>query len=88
MNEAIKDVCTALKEEAEAVISYTDKIAASPVNEATSGTKQTFEEIRLDEVEHIQKLCLELTKIITSSFDDSEKGNEEAADEPGGDGNE
>ena len=67
MDNAIKSVCETLKEEAEAVISYTEKITDLGSDESTKDTAQKLEEIRLDEVEHIQKLCLELTKILTSS---------------------
>lgn len=76
MNEAIKNICMALKEEADAIISYTDKIESSK----DSDTEQIFETIRLDEVEHVQNLCLELTRIITSSdseqTEQSEQNNE------------
>lgn len=67
MDEAIKNICQALKEEAEAVISYTDKISASEQTGNTGETVQTLAMIRLDEVEHIQNLCIELTKIISGS---------------------
>ena len=76
MNEAIKNICMALKEEADAIISYTDKIESYK----DSDTEQIFETIRLDEVEHVQNLCLELTRIITSSdseqTEQSEQNNE------------
>lgn len=66
MNETIKNICQALKEEADAVISYTDKIADTSQVEGTDATVQTFEKIRLDELEHIQHLTLELTRLLTS----------------------
>ena len=66
MNETIKNICQALKEEADAVISYTDKISATLQVEGTDATVQTFEKIRLDELEHIQHLTLELTRLLTS----------------------
>lgn len=67
MDEAIKNICQALKEEADAVISYTDKIAATEQTGNMEETVQTLAMIRLDEVEHIQNLCIELTKIISGS---------------------
>ena len=66
MNEAIRDICVALGEEADAVISYSDKIAALVNNEATKDTAEKLSEIMFDEIEHIQKLTLELTRIVTS----------------------
>lgn len=62
MDEVIKNICIALKEEAEAVISYTDKMIASTNMEDGSEFAQVMKEIRLDEVKHIQTLTLELTK--------------------------
>lgn len=67
MDEAIKIICHALKEEAEAIISYTDKIAATEQSGNMEETVQTLAMIRLDEVEHIQNLCIELTKIVSGS---------------------
>ena len=75
MDEVIKNICTALKEEAEAVISYTDKISASASTEGGSGSTQVMENIRLDEVEHIQNLTLELTKLMTSSTEPAIENN-------------
>lgn len=72
MDESIKSICVALGEEAEAVISYSEKIAALGNNEATKDTAMKLHEIMLDEIEHIQKLTLELTRVVTS--------------EPGGEG--
>lgn len=66
MNETIKNICQALKEEADAVISYTDKIADTSQVEGMDATAQTLAQIRLDEMEHIQNLTLELTKLLTS----------------------
>lgn len=67
MDEVIKNICQALKEEAEAVISYTDKIMAATSTEGTADIMQVFEAIRLDEMEHIQNLCLELTRLVADS---------------------
>ena len=80
MGEAIKEICVALKEEAEAVISYNDKIAALANNEATKDTAETLLDIMLDEVEHIQKLTLELTKIATSDHSGEEAGQGSGAE--------
>lgn len=66
MDEIIKTICQSLKEEAEAVISYTEKIAAIATVEGGNKTAHAMEKIRLDEIEHIQNLCLELTKLMIS----------------------
>jgi hypothetical protein len=67
MDEAIKSLCAALKEEAEAVISYTDKITSVVSGKSADDTAGVFEAIRLDEIEHIQKLCIELTRLVTTA---------------------
>ena len=66
MDEVIKNICNALKEEAEAVISYTDKISATSAVEGMDATVQALALIRLDEVEHIQNLTIELTKMMST----------------------
>ena len=66
MDEVIKNICQALKEEADAVISYTDKISSTNQAEGMEETAQRLEMIRLDEVEHIQNLTLELTKLMSN----------------------
>ncbi len=66
MDEAIKNICQALKEEAEAVISYTDKISSTSAVEGTDAIVRALALNRLDEVEHIQNLTLELTKLMAT----------------------
>lgn len=70
MDEAIKNLCIALKEEAEAVISYTDKISSATQAEGMEGIAQRFEMIRIDEVEHIQNLTIELTRLMSDAAAD------------------
>lgn len=65
MDEAIKNICQALKEEAESVSSYTDRISAAEQAGKMEETAQTLAMIRLDEVAHIQSLCIELTKLVS-----------------------
>lgn len=76
MDETIKNICAALKEEAEAVIGYTDKIIATTQSEGMESATQRFEMIRLDEVEHIQNLTLELTKLMSETVADGGEGDE------------
>lgn len=76
MDEVIKNICQALKEEAEAVISYTDKISSTNQTDGMEETAQRLEMIRLDEVEHIQNLTLELTKLLSSTATEGGEGDE------------
>ena len=76
MDEAIKNICQALKAEADAVISYTDKVSCTSEIEGMEAVTMQFAKIRLDEVEHIQNLTLELTRLMASGA--------VPADEPGG----
>lgn len=76
MDEAIKNICQALKEEADAVISYTDKISSTSKAEGMESVAMQFASIRLDEVEHIQNLAIELTRLMMT--------DPEPAVEPGG----
>lgn len=66
MDEAIKNICNALKQEADAVISNTDRIYSTLTEDDTDDAAQVFSMIRLDGVEHIQNLTLALTKQIMS----------------------
>lgn len=78
MDEAIKNICQALKEEADAVISYTDKISSTSENEGMESVAMQFASIRLDEVEHIQNLAIELTRLMmTDTGPAAEPGGEE-----------
>lgn len=72
MNEQIKVLSEALKEEAEAVINYTEKIEESDNNTLNL----VLEKIRLDEVEHMQSLVLEITKAITEPEKEEPKEGE------------
>lgn len=77
MNEVIKNICQALKEEADAVISYTEKMESTLEADGAQSTAQRFEVIRMDEVEHIQNLCLELTKLVAATAESGEADNRE-----------
>lgn len=63
-------------------ISHTDKIAALGSSDART-TAQAIDGMRLDAVEHIQNLTLELTRLITSG---EEPGEAESGGEPEGEG--
>lgn len=66
MDEAVKNICQLLKEEADAVSSYTERISEISGREGMEAVVQTLEMIRLDEVEHIQNLTIEITKLMSS----------------------
>lgn len=66
MDEEVKNICQLLKEESEAVSSYTERISEISGREGMEAVVQTLEMIRLDEVEHIQNLTIELTKLMSS----------------------
>ena len=82
MENAVKAICQALIEEAGLVISHTDKIAALGSSDART-TAQAIGGMRLDAVEHIQNLTLELTRLITSG---EEPGEAKSGGEPEGEG--
>ena len=75
MEEQIRKFCVALNKETESVIDYTRLINATEKEEH----KRSFEIIRLDAVEHIQQLILELTKMIISEPTEDEKEEQHGA---------
>lgn len=72
--EAIKALCRELIAEADAVIKYTDDITATESLEG--GPADLLKEIRLDELEHIQKLTLSLTEMLTVAEEEDAGGEE------------
>ena len=66
MDDIIKTICEALIEKAEAVMKNTDRITDTMEFHGPVEVVKTFSLNRLDEVEHIQNLTLELTKVISS----------------------
>lgn len=69
MDEAIRNLCLALKDEADSVIGSTDKLAS--LGDGTEKAAQTLEMIRLDGVAHIQSLTLAITELMSSEPVDS-----------------
>ena len=63
--ETIKALCRELIAEADAIIKYTNDI--SFVESPESGPANLLKEIRLDELEHVQKLTLQLTEMLTEA---------------------
>lgn len=63
--EAIKALCRELIAEAEAIIKYTDDITCT--EQLENGPAELLKELRLDELEHVQKLALQLTETLTEA---------------------
>lgn len=63
MDAIIKNICEALQQEAEVIKSYTDLVTLA----ADGDSLRTFEINRMDAVEHIQNMTLELTKYVQKS---------------------
>lgn len=63
--EGIKALCRELIAEADAIIKYTDDISCTESLE--NGPSELLKEIRLDELEHVQKLTLQLTEMLTET---------------------
>lgn len=65
MNEIIKTLCQAIEDEAEAIMNATERM-----DEAESknliGLAKTYALSRLDAVEHIQNLTIELTNLVSN----------------------
>lgn len=69
----VKALCRQLIAEAEAIIKYTEDIECMETIE--DGASALFDDLRLDELEHIQKLTLELTEALSTG--EEEPGGEE-----------
>lgn len=74
MDEAIRNLCLALKDEADSVIGSTDKLAS--LGDGAEKAAQTLEMIRLDGVAHIQSLTLAITELMSSEPADSGDSDE------------
>ena len=66
MEDIIKTICEALIEKAEAVIKSTERITDTLESHGPVTAVKTFALNRLDEVEHIQNLTLELTNVLST----------------------
>ena len=65
MDAVIKNICQALKEEAEAVIKCTDTIKEVSASGEHGSVAAVFALNRLDRVGHIQNLTPELTNLLS-----------------------
>ena len=66
MDSTINAICSAIESEATAVRQYTERITTAIQLESTERSADTFEKLRLDHVEHLQELCIELTRLLAS----------------------
>ena len=64
MDELIKTICQALKVEAEAVRNYTVGISAANNSDRGEDVVKTLTLNRMDSMEHIQNLTVQLTKVL------------------------
>ena len=76
MNQVVISLCRELAEEANAIITYTEDLAA--IGGEDPETAALLTDIRLDELEHVQKLALGLSRVLIGEEDG------EATDEAGG----
>lgn len=74
MDKAIVAICRQIQEEAGAIHKYTEDIGM--IGESNPDTLALLQDIRLDELEHIQKLTLELTKLLMGDGSDEEDEGE------------
>lgn len=65
MTQTTIALCRELAEEANAIIKYTEDIAA--IGSENPATAAVLEDIRLDELEHVQKLALELSRVLVGT---------------------
>lgn len=74
MYEAIIAICNQLVGEATAILGYTDDIAKLSVAQENGKVVALLDEIRIDEVEHVQKLAIQLTECFYTKGEAQEAG--------------
>ena len=70
----INAVCNELIAEAEAIVKYTGDIEL--IKDGDPKLVKTFEETRLDELEHIQNLTMALTELLVEEEKEGGEGSE------------
>lgn len=66
MDDTISALCSAIQCEAASVRQYTSRITTAIRYETTERSADTFEKLRLDHVQHLQELCIELTRLVSA----------------------
>lgn len=75
MNDTIRALANELHEEAEAIRKYTEDIAF--VGEQDPEVTALLKDIRLDELEHVQKLAIALSKALVEAEPGDKTGGEQ-----------
>lgn len=70
----INAVCSQLIAEAEAISKYTNDLEL--IKDGDPKLVKTFEDIRLDELEHVQNLTIALTELLGSGEEEGGEGSE------------
>lgn len=70
----INAVCNEIIAEAEAIVKYTGDIEST--KEGNPELAKTFEDIRLDELEHVQNLTIALTELLGGAEEGGGEGKE------------
>ena len=77
MDDLIKNLCRSIIEEAQAVITNTDRVSETFNNadntEASAEAFRAFSVNRLDSIEHIQNLTIALTRVATGEHNNADK---------------
>ena len=84
LNPEIKQMCRQIIFEATAIVEYTESIEAVP----NGGMVEIFDELRSDELSHLQKLVVSLTEQMTTGdtakaeqMDEDDAGEGEGGDD-------
>lgn len=86
MYETIIAICKQLIGEANAIIGYTEDIAKLSISPANDKATELLDEIRIDEVEHVQKLAIQLTECFYTKEPAPEDENEKTEKPEEGEG--
>lgn len=81
--EKVMAICREIIDEAQAIMNYTEDIGKIMLNDAKAAEKtaKAFLEIRDDEVEHIQKLALALTREVYGDIQEEGEAEQEETEE-------
>lgn len=66
MNDIIKTLCQAIEDEAEAIMNATERMEEAENHKNLVGLAKIYALSRLDAVEHIQNLTIELTRLVSN----------------------
>jgi len=72
MNQTIISLCRELGEKSASIIKFTEDIDA--IGDESPESTAILKDIRLDELEHVQKLALELSRVLIEPEDSGGEG--------------